>query len=264
MTGKSTIFSVLLTVWGLAAVCQSTTIGVKIGNNGNISFNNKYKSGNYTELYQFGNGYQGGVHIDQRLFSFLSIRGEATYMNSSFEMDHSSHWPGDYLGRENYFYEEIIINTSAFDFSGNLVVHLGPVSLGVGPEISMITQANGRGARYYFSDPNYDGRAQRVQYRFFANRKQVYNLENENEKFSYDANRIMYGLDMNISVLVYKAFAIQAKVFYPTNEFVESFIGINNDHINQQTVNAQLNVLYSFPLIKSGRRLPFKKKKKRR
>lgn len=249
MSIKTSIVFILCLVWSLEGICQSTTVGIKIGNNGNISFNNNFKSGNYKEMYHFGNGYQGGVSISQRLFNGLRIRSELTYVNSNFAIDHESKWSGTGSIPGYGFYEELQINSSAFNLNGNLVLKIGRVKLGAGGEVSLITQAGGRGLRFNYEDPKFIGRPHAVQYRFFANRRQVYNSENPDEKFAYVANRIVYGLDFNANILVYKPISVQAKVFYPLNGFIREFTGFENVTYHQKTMNIQLSVVYEMPIL---------------
>ncbi|WP_235294820.1 outer membrane beta-barrel protein [Portibacter lacus] len=238
----------LMIAWGTAAVCQSTTIGVKIGNNGNLSFTNKYKSGNYTEMYRFGNGYQAGIDIYQPIARGLGVKAEVSYVNSNFEIDHDSYWLDENKSPEQNFYEEISINNSAFNVAGNAVIKIGRVKLGFGPELSMAFQTTGRGSRYNYNDPDYDGSPELVQYRFYSNRKQVYNLNNEDEKHAFETNRVTWGLNYNLSVVVYKPFSVELKVYQPMTYLIEDSTSFTTEEMHQMSINAQLSVVYNMPL----------------
>jgi len=264
MSKRCVLICMLVLAWGVTSVCQSTSVAVKIGNNGNVSFTNKYKSGNYTEVYRFGNGYQAGVEIHQPFTSAIGIKAEASYLNSYSEMDHDSHWPSENgRSRDNYFYEEIAINNSSFNLSTSAVLSLGRFKIGVGPELAMNFQSSGRGLRYNYNLSSFDGSPDQVQYRFHSKRKQVYNLNNPDELHTFDVNRIIWGLNFNVNVLVFRSFAIELKTFYPMTEMISGFKGLVNDKINQKTINAQVSVVYSFPLILNRSYKPKSKLKKR-
>ncbi len=242
---------------------QNSHLAIKIGNNGNLSFNNKYYSGNYSEIQRWGNGYQGAISFRQDIAPILGIAIESSYVNSRVEIDHESYWPSAQIhaidGLTNTFYEEISINNSAFNLAGNAVINLGRVRLGAGPEISYLVQSVGRGARYYASESidGYD--AHPVQYRFFSKRKQVYNLENPEELHAYKINRWLYGYNFNVAIDIFRSFSLEIKTFHNVTPYVEEFLGFNNLHINQRSINMQMSVVYTLPL-----HLQKQRKKKRR
>ena len=263
MSKRCVLTCTLVLACALASICQSTTVAVKIGNNGNVSLTNKFKSGNYTEVYRFGNGYQAGVEIHQPFTKALGIKAEVSFLNSYSEMDHDSYWPSENRSRDNYFYEEIAINNTSFNFSTSAVLRLGRFKLGVGPEIAMAFQSSGRGARYNYNLLSFDGNPEQVQYRFHSKRKQVYNLENPDELHSFEMNRITWGLNFNVNVMVFRSFAIELKTLYPMTDMIDGFIGLSNDQINQKSINTQISVVYSFPLILNRSYKPKAKFKKR-
>lgn len=263
MNKRCVLICTLVLVWGLTAVCQSTNIAIKIGNNGNVSLTNKFKSGNYNEIYRFGNGFQAGVEVHQRLSRALGIKAEASYLNSYSEIDHDSYWPGEDYLRSSNFYEEISVNNSTFNLSTSAILNLGRVKLGVGPELAMAIQTTGRGVRYNSDQRSFDDKPEKVQYKFHSKRKQVYNLNNPEELHAFEMNRITWGLNFNASVMVFKSFSIELKTLYPMSDMIEGSIGFENENINQKTINAQISVVYSFPLILNRSYKPGKKLKKR-
>ena len=250
MCKKTLLIALLSCLFATSSFSQTTEVSIKIGNNGNLSLNNKFKSGNYTELNQFGNGYQGAVEIKRNFFRYFGLKAEASYLNSNLQIDHESFWPAEGKERDNkkIFYEEIFVNNSSFNFSTSAVLNLGPVKLGFGPEVSYLVQSVGRGSRYYYSDSLNRNVSHPVQYRFFSKRKQVYNLNNPDEKHAYDVNRIIYGLNTNISILVYKPFSLEFKTFFPLTDFVEDFLGFENQSLSQTSINAQVSIVYTIDL----------------
>ena len=180
----------LCVLLSLPILGQSTTIGIKLGNNGNISFNNKFQSGNYSEIRDFGNGYQAGVELNQHFTVPFLLKVEANYLNTFFEMDHESKWAdksGNFIS-DNVFYEEITVNNSVFSISGAVGLRIKGIHMGMGPELGFIVSSVGRGQRYYDADSLGNFPAFPVQYKFFSNRKQVFNREDADELHMVNVN----------------------------------------------------------------------------
>ena len=255
MKVKCACLLALCAILSLPIFGQTTTMGIKIGNNGNISFNNKFLSGNYSEIRNFGKGYHAGVELIKQFRIPLVLKLEASYLNTYIEMDHESKWADENgaFQSENVFYEEITVNNSAFSISAALGVNIKGIHLGLRPEFGFIASSVGRGQRYYDADSLGNFTAVPVQYKFFSNRKQVFNRQDENELHIFEVNRLLYGINAFVSIPVVKRFSVELKVHQPLNEFVREFTNFQNDAIHQKSINVRVSIVYSFPVNFSKR-----------
>ncbi len=242
---------------------QSTFVGVKVGINGNYSSTLKSKSGDRSEHERFGNGYQGGAYAGIRLFKGLNFNAEFAYVNSTFEMDHTSFTKYDSRASEHLLYEELVINHTAFNFSTGITIDLKYIQLGVNPEISVLAQSNGYGTRFQSDEGHSMISGKRVQYRFFSKRRQVYNRANPEEDNAFTVNRLLYGMDVHLNFLVHSPFYIQAKAFYPFTAFVEEVVGFSNESIHQKSINFQISTIYHVS-FKNGHKINAERKVKKR
>lgn len=91
---KTTLLVILLSCLCVGVgISQSTELSFKIGNNGNLSLNSKFKSGNCAELNRFGKGHQGGIEIRHDFMKKFGVKVEASYLNANMEIDLESSWP---------------------------------------------------------------------------------------------------------------------------------------------------------------------------
>lgn len=249
---KTTLLVILLSCLCVGVgISQSTELSFKIGNNGNLSLNSKFKSGNCAELNRFGKGHQGGIEIRHDFMKKFGVKVEASYLNANMEIDLESSWPIDGIQRSNKkaFYEEITVNNSSFNISASAVVNLGQIKIGVGPEVSYLVQSLGSAKRYYYSDSLTKIVSQPVQYQFFSKSKQVDNPSDLEETHTYKVNRIMYGLNTNISFPIYRSFSLELKAYFPMSNYIDDFLTFENKNINQTSINGQVSIVYSIPIL---------------